>query len=240
MKLRFLILFISVFFSFNVFAFKFSPMSTSIELKDKKNSTLFFMENDSDRPIAVQLSLLKREMNIDGIEANSKIDNELTLYPSQLIIPANEKRSVKVAWVGKVIPTKELSYRLVAEQLPIELEKDKKKKASIKVLLRYVAALYIIPEDFSSEVVLEKLDTEEKNVILKLSNKGKKHQVLTNLSLTFSSDKKKEIVIKAEELTGMSGENILAESMRVFRFAKQGKFQGLQSTDKVKISFEKE
>lgn len=213
-------------------------MSTSIGVKEKTNAALFYLENDSDQPIAVTAVVFKREMNAEGVEKNEKIENEMTVYPSQLIIPPNEKRSVKVTWVGKVAPIKEEAYRLVAEQLPIELDKNKKKKASIKVLLRYVAALYVEPEGVSSNVNLKKLEVDDKNITLILENTGKKHQVLADLSLKFSG--KKDILLQGDELKGMTGENILAENERIFRFAKTGKFKDVQSTDKVKISFDKD
>lgn len=242
MKRDTLFVLVGLLISANCYAFKFTPMSTSIGVKDGSNSTLFYLENDSDQPIAIEASLAKREMSQSGAETNPKIGDELTLYPTQLIIPPNEKRSVKVSWVGKTLPTKELAYRLIAEQLPIDIEKNKKDKARIKVLLRYVAALYVAPEDYSSEVSLTKVQTEGKNIVMTVANKGKKHQILSNLSLQFTGtvDKKKDITLTAEDLKGMSGENVLAESERNFSFGKTGKFQDLDPTDKVKISFDKD
>lgn len=238
MKRNILFVIFSFFMSLNSYAFKFSPMSTSIGTAPNKNSTLFYLENDSDQPIAVTASLLKREMNVEGIESNTKVDGELMVYPSQLIIPPNEKRSVKVTWTGKSVPTAELNYRLVAEQLPIELDKNKKQRASIKVLLRYVAALYVEAEDYTPDVTLKKMDVEDKNISFLLINSGKKHQILANMTMKISG--KKDIELNSEELKGMSGENVLGLSERVFRFPKNGKFKDIQATDKVKINFEKD
>jgi fimbrial chaperone protein len=241
MKLNLFLILICLFFSTNSHAFKFSPMSATIGVKGNESSSLFYLENDSEQPIAVQVSLAKREMDVTGNESNPKVDSELSLYPTQLIIPANEKRSVKVSWTGKEIPTKELAYRLIAEQLPIELEKAKNKKASIKVLLRYVAALYVKEGDFSSDIVVEELKVSGKKILIVVANNGKKHQVLSNLSLTFKDEKKKkEVLIKTEDLKGMSGENILAGSKRVFSFPQIGKFSDVNSSEKVKLSFDKE
>ena len=236
MKLNILFIFFSFFISYNLYAFKFSPMSTSIETKSGNNSTLFYLENDSDQPIAVSVSVMTREMDLKGVESNNKINQEMTVYPSQLIIPGNEKRSTKVSWVGKDIPTKELAYRLVAEQLPIDLDTSVKKKAAIKVLLRYVAALYVAPESFSSEVSLKKFEVTSKSVSFVIQNTGKKHQILSNLVLKISG--KKELEISGDELKGMSGENILALSERVFIFPRTGKFGEVLQSDKIKINFD--
>ncbi len=238
MKRNILLTILTLLISFNTHAFKFSPMSTSIGVQDKKNSTLFYLENDSDQPIAVTASVVRREMSIEGVETNKKVDDEVTVYPNQLIIPPNEKRSVKVTWVGKKAPSSELAYRLIAEQLPIDLDKNKKQKASIKVLLRYVAALYVEPEDFASEISLKKMQINDKQVAFLVANNGKKHQVLSNLSLYVTG--KKNFSIEGDELKGMTGENVLALSQRIFRFPKTGKFADIQPNDKVKINFEKD
>lgn len=240
MKRNTFLVIIGLIFSLNSYAFKFSPMSVTLGIKSS-NSSLFYLENDSDQPIAVQVTLTKREMDINGIEKNPKIAGELTIYPSQLIVPANEKRSVKVTWVGKESPGKELAYRLIAEQLPIELEVNKKKKASIKVLLRYMAALYINADEFTPSIVVEEIKTDHKKVSILIHNSGKKHQVLTNLNLKFINNKSKnEILLQADDLKGMSGENVLADSKRVFVFPQTGKFESISSSDKVKISFDKD
>jgi fimbrial chaperone protein len=177
-------------------------------------------------------------MDKNGVESNEKILDELTIYPTQLVIPSGEKRSVKVTWVGKTIPNIETSYRLVAEQLPIDIEKSKKKNASIKVLLRYVAALYVSPEDVSSEITLKKFEVDEKNVIFTIDNAGKKHQVLSKLEMKVFG--KQSVELSSEDLKGMSGENVLAMSERLFSFPRNGKFMNIQPTDKVKINFEKD
>lgn len=227
-------------FSFNSYAFKFSPMSVALNVHEN-NSTLFYLENDSNQPIAIQVTLTKREMNEDGVESNPKINDELTVYPTQLIIQPNEKRSVKVSWLTKFAPTKELAYRLIAEQLPIDIEKTKAKKASIKVLLKYVAALYVTSDKFTSEVQLKDFSIKNDKTTFVIENKGSEHQILGNLSLHFVSNKnKKEVILKGEDLKGMVGENILAQSQRRFVFPRTGKMAELSAGDKVKINFDKE
>ncbi len=241
MKLKFSLFLVVLLFSSNTLAFKFSPMSASIGYKNKESSALFYMENDSDQPIAVQVSVAKREMDINGNETNTKIGNEIIIFPTQLIIPANEKRSVKVSWNGKDKIESELAYRLIAEQLPIDLEKTKNKKANIKVLLRYMAALYVTDDDFSSDVKFNSVKRNENKLSFELENRGKKHQVLANLHIKASIEKnKKEVELKPEDLKGMTGENILPQSKRIFTLPREGKLSEIDSNSKVKISFEKD
>lgn len=230
-----------LFLSLKAYAFKFSPMSTSIDLDDKKKSTQFYLENDTNQPIAIVVKAMTREMDQKGTEVNKDVKDEISVYPNQMIIPPNEKRSVKVSWLGKDSLEKEGAYRLVAEQLPIELEKGKKDKANIKVLLRYVAALYINNSKTSPKIELKKIEQTDKNVLFFVENLGTRHQVLFNASLYVQNEKgKKEMTIQASDLKGLSGENILAGKTRVFTFAKTGKFKNITPSSKVIIDFEKE
>jgi fimbrial chaperone protein len=241
MKNNIILLLLCFLFSLPALAFKFSPMSSTIDYKMNQNTSLFYLENDSDLPVAIQVSISTREMDSKGLEKNTIVKDDFSLYPSQIIIPANEKRSVKVTYLGLVKPKKEIAYRLIAEQLPIDLETSKKNKKSIKILLRYVAALYISSEDLQSEVVAKALTLDDNNVFLTLENKGNKHQVISHLNINFLDEKsKKETNFTTEELKGVSGENILATSERIFTFPKKGKFLNIQPTDKVKIYFDKD
>lgn len=139
------------------------------------------------------------------------------------------------------MPSKELSYRLIAEQLPIDLEKSKNKKASIKVLLRYMAALYVNSNDYSSEVNFLGLKKADNKLAFEFENKGKRHQVLANLHLKIIDEKKKkEVSLAPEDLKGMTGENILAESKRIFLLPREGKLADIDPSSKVKISFDKD
>lgn len=238
MKLKILVLILIVTFSFNSYAFKFSPMSATISTEEKNNASLFYLENDSNQAIAVTATVFKRDMDKYGIENNTPAGEELSIYPTQLIIPPNEKRSVKVTWIGKEKLKSESAYRFIAEQLPIDIEKTQSKKASIKVLLRYVAALYVSDEDFTSDLSLQKIEKKENNLFFYFKNSGKKHQVLANLSIKIDGDKK--IELNQEDLKGISGENILAQNERIFKIPIHGKLNDLKTTDKVKLNFEKD
>lgn len=76
---------------------------------------------------------------------------------------------------------------------------------------------------------------------LNLKIREKKHQVLANLHLKVSNEKvKKEVELRPEELKGMTGENILAQSKRVFVLSREGKLSDVDSSSKAKIVFEKD
>lgn len=196
-------------------AFKLMPMSYSIVGGGKNNTALFTVQNDSSEPLAIQLEVKVRQMDLQGKEKHPETDDFL-VFPDQLILGAKKRRVIKVKWLKGEIKDVEKAFRLVAEQLPIDVKKNKRKGSDIKILLRYVAALYVTPKDKSTkiEVFSAKTSSDLKSIDLTLSNTGPIHKVLLKPRITIVQEKK-EFPVKT--LEGIKGENILALSKRSFK-----------------------
>lgn len=215
--------FFGLLISQTVYAFRLNPMSATIELSQNEKHYSFLVENNTKSPVAVQINLHTRDMNDLGEDKLGEV-KDLVAFPDQLIIPPEQSRTVKVTFTGD--PKKvdqELSYRFVAEQLPIDLQK-KTQKSGVKMLLKYVAALYVNPEDSQA-----KINCVLKNLKLHCKNEGNKHQIVLFKSLSFG-EKKKKITLSKEELKKVSGENILAGKERVFDLSFKNELKNLKET----------
>ncbi len=224
----------------NAYAFKFSPMSITINPTSGERSTVAYLENDSSSPIAIQITLTHRLMDINGNETYPEANEELQAYPSQMIIPPYEKKSVKITYTGKEISDVEKAFRIISEQLPIEVDKKVKKKTNVKILLKYIAALYVENGKSEARVNVNSWQVQNKEIELKIKNDGNKHQVLTNLSIIFSKDGEKNIVLEPKDLKNISGENILAKSERIFKLPLISSLNKLDSKFKIELKFEKD
>ena len=223
-------------FSFSSFAFKLIPMNFSIEGGGKNNTALFTVQNDSDSSMAVQLEVRKRIMDIKGKETQPETEDFL-IFPDQLILAPKKRRVVKVKWLKGEVKDIERSYRLIAEQLPINLKKKKKGNTDIKILLRYVAALYISPQEGKSKIIIEKQLASKKShsIDFTVHNIGKVHEVLTKTKIFLSQEGKK---IELKNLKSISGENILAGQKRLFNI-KVPKIINLKKSFKLSLVNEK-
>lgn len=210
--IRFLTLIICLPF---LFAFNFSPMSQTIEVEGKRNGAQFLIENDSSTNIAVELTVKSRQMNENGEETLSDT-KEVTIFPPQIIIPPNEKRTVRVTYNVKDVPETEKSYRVIAEQLPLKVDEKTKNEAGIKMLMKYVAALYAAAPNTKSGVKLLSHASDGKEMKLVIENKGQRHQLINNPIIKYLSQDKK-VELKSQDLPGLSGENVLAGHKRIFR-----------------------
>jgi len=195
-----------------LFGFRFNPMSQSLELTSSK-SAQFTVENDTEEKMAIELTAVERKMNEQGLEELPKT-NDISVFPPQMIIPAKEKRTVRVIWNGSEKIDSEKSYRIIAEQLPLKLDK-KKRGTGIQMLMKYMAAFYVTPNDVEPKLEIKILESTQTDLKIKISNSGKKHQILFHPKISIKS-KKQSWSFGEDKLPKIAGENILAQSERIF------------------------
>ncbi len=196
-------------------AFNFSPMSQSIDLGEQRRGAQFLIENDGASNIAVELSVRERRMAEDGTETLGET-TDITVFPPQIIIPPGDKRTVRVSYTLKDIPEREKNYRLIAEQLPLKVDAKSKAQAGIKMLMKYVAALYATPPNTRADIKLISHKRVGEELLLELENQGGRHRLVTNPVLRYVKEGKQG-ELRSADLPGLAGENVLAGQRRLFR-----------------------
>lgn len=225
------------------YAFKLSPMVANFTAKGDGKTQSFFVENTSDKKVAVQIDVLFRTQNSAGEEERTETD-KFTVYPPQIILKPKQKRTIRVSWTGPQKVEEEQAFRLVAEELPIELQrKQENQRTNINFLMKYVASLYVTPPSARAKVEVasveaktmkvevpivkekmlkgKKVKIKEKKMVKKrmmaisLENKGNAHKVLNEIQIEASSSGKK-IKISQESLQVFATENLLAKGKKTF------------------------
>lgn len=202
-------------FSTNIRAFKFTPMNINLQTEGRGKSQVAYIENDSSEKIAIQIKVATREILENGKEVRSKVEDKISIFPRQMILKPKEKRTVRIRWNGPKSLKKEKSFRVIAEQLPIEIAQVKKKKTNIKILLKYSAALYVTDNKFKPDVLIKSvlLIPQKKTMRVFLENTGTAHQVIYKSKLKIVNSKTRN----SFSITGgqsISNINILAKTKR--------------------------
>lgn len=211
------LLLLYLFYFQSAYAFTLSPLSQSIEIGQNLNTVIYQIENKNKEPIAVESSLKIRQMGEDGKEELPDVlDDDFLIYPTQLILKPGEKRGVKVQYLGSLDIKNELAIRVLVEQLPIDFEK--RKQTGVKLLLRYLGALYVTKDTFKPAPLVKKMEASNEELKFSVENSGLAHVVFKNLKVDIvdgknSSDK---YSLSSEQLEGFNGENILAKMTRIF------------------------
>ncbi len=224
--LRIFLIAITLCISVPTHAFKLTPIKADFSPTGKNSTQIFKLENDSDVSIAIQVSALTRQVDIDGKESYQNADGDFIIFPPQMVISPHKTQTVRVQWAGDVAPSLELPYRLVAEQLPIALNRETANGAHVNILMRYLGAIYIVPDNAKHNIAVSSIQKEQQNdgsnaLALTLENRGSSHAILGNLSIQLPTGRtikgvSETITLTPAELDGMNGENILAGHQRRF------------------------
>lgn len=228
-------LFLSLFLGLNLFNsplilaggnFNLEPIQVEFTPSGSLATQSFMFTSTGDKPVAIQLGMVTREISLDGKEINTDADDQFLIYPPQLVIPPGEQQAVRVTWLGDPIPTKELAFRIIAEQVPVDLteltQTEKGKTVSVKILFRYVGSVYIKPEGVAPKLVLESASSQKDKagadqLVLNVANQGTAHRLLQNIKVTVKAGSGQSVTLAGDkQLEGILNENILADSKRQF------------------------
>ncbi|MFL5813753.1 MAG: fimbria/pilus periplasmic chaperone [Bdellovibrionia bacterium] len=212
----------AVLFSTSSWAFRFSPMVSTLSPIGPEATQTFLVENNNGEKIALQIETFHREVDTYGKETRRETD-EFSVFPQQMVLEPGEKRNIRLTWTGDRQIKEELAYRLVVSQLPVDLKKPEQRKAgaNITFLLQYVASVYVSPGAAAPKISVESLrrlsDTKAELV---LQNSGTAHKVLKGMHLYLKpeegSSQKSRPELTALKLKDIEAENVLPGRKRRF------------------------
>lgn len=208
-------------------SFELKPILTEFSPSGSAATQSFVINSTGDKPVAVQLGMATREISLDGTETNVDADDQFLIYPPQLVIPPGEQQAVRITWLGDPNPAKELAFRIIAEQVPVDLttvtvRSKEGNTALIKVLFRYRGSVYIRPEGVAPKLIVENANAQKSKtgadqLVINVANQGTAHQFLQILKVTVKAGSGQSVTLAGvKQLEGVLGENILADSKRQF------------------------
>lgn len=215
-------------------SFSFDPISVSFSPEGRNSTQSFRLKNDGDEYVAIRISMFGREIGIEGEETRKPADDLFTVYPDRVVLKPNSVQTVRVKWNGPVDIKKELCFRILVEQLPVDFSGGSQEESGVKIVLRYLGAIYITPEGAVPDVRVEKAElTQTMNgesiAEITFYNAGTRHTILTDLHLTLSTEKSGEeaaLHFLPEDLEGINGENLLPGAKRRFLVLVPETFEG--------------
>lgn len=205
-------------------SFRLVPIEMEMEPSGRGATQIFRVENDGQDPVAIEISTMARGMDDQGQDVLSDAEDSFSVFPEQIILQPGENQSVRVQWIGDAHPARELPFRLIAQQLDINLNKGPTEGGQVRLLVKYVASVYVVPTGAAAKLSVAStaaatLKTDQGQTIPALEivvrNDGGAHKVMRDLEVKLSSGGK-EITLGKEQLKGMIGENVLPGVSRHF------------------------
>ncbi|HYE01545.1 MAG TPA: fimbria/pilus periplasmic chaperone [Alphaproteobacteria bacterium] len=199
-------------------AFRLVPIEMELAPSGREATQTFRLENDAAEPVAIEITVMAREMGETGEDRLTEAADRFVVYPEQVVLQPNQSQSVRVQWVGEQAPPRELAFRLIAEQLPVDLGRAPPTGGQVRLLVRYVASLYVTPPGAQPQLAVTAAprDTPEgRRLEVVVANRGATRQILRDPTLTVTAGGK-NTALSGEALAGLAGENVLAGATRRF------------------------
>lgn len=198
--------------SLPAFAFKLTPIEAEFAPARQALQTFKVDNIGGAGPVAIELTVHARRMARDGSDALTPASDDFVVFPDQIVLQPGETQSVRVQWTGDQQPAQELAYRLVAEQLPIELGSNGANRSGLKLMVKYLAALYVRPADPAAILTADiRPDTRAagKFAVLSVRNSGNAHLVLQS-PMVLIHVAGQQIELTPEQRDAVHGKNVLA------------------------------
>lgn len=215
-----LLLVVSFFAYENAHAYKLIPISAELAPSGKSARQTFRIENTSNEPIAVELAMYSRNMTPDGKDILKDAENDFVLFPAQAIVMPGKTQAIRLQWIGDPNPEKELAFRMICEQLPVTFGKDQTEGGQVRLLVRFIASIYVAPRSARPNITVKSVSTgfdskRNRQLVINIINDGTAHSLLRDPVLTLTAGSTK-INLATDQLLGLASQNLLAGHNREF------------------------
>jgi P pilus assembly chaperone PapD len=196
-------------------AINLMPMTETVDSKKKKN-IVFQVSNPSKEPVAVDFSVLKVVSTKNNHEERVAT-HDVQAYPTQFILAPKETKSVRVRYMGSKLPSKEEVYRVIAQELDIDVSdkkadnNDGKVKAQIKMRFSYEGLIFVHKEDAKPELHVTDVQKSPQGLQLNIANQGTSSALPNSANYDyFAQAQGKEYKLTENDLKGAEFRRVLA------------------------------
>ena len=99
-----------------------------------------FIINEQNDYIALEITPKTRGKDELGNEVNTDTDDILVI-PFQVLLPPNSEQAVNIQWIGENVVKAEIPFRIIVEQIPIDLNPTEQKVPMMNTKIRFIKSL---------------------------------------------------------------------------------------------------
>ena len=194
--------------------FDVSPISAELDIAKQRSHLITITSRDKEE-IPIRIKAVSWEIAKDGKDIRGDT-SDIILFPGQFVLNPNEKRVIRVGARTKTKPAIEQSYRILIQEVPVDLKERKGTESGVRLITSYATAFYITPQKPHSDIQVKSAQRTADGLVLRLFNNGNAHSHLYQLTLVLAQDGKMVNFDNEKYLPHFINENLLANSERDF------------------------
>ena len=192
-----------------------SPLSSILDLNNSKSKIITVFNTSPSKPLAIKVTVHSWRLDEQGQDIR-KPSEDLLIFPGQFVLPPLSRRSIRIAYQPPQATPIEKSYRVIVQQVPVNLADNNKVQTGVSIVTSYATAFYVEPSSAMSEVALKQVSVDAKKLYFALNNSGNAHTHLRQAQIVITQEKQRFMITEPNALKGIFNEKILAGSQREF------------------------
>ena len=187
------------------------------------------VENNSDRPLPLELRAERRFIATDGTETRASAEDDFLIFPPQGIVPPNGFQTFRVKYVGDPLIAKTSLYVITVAQLPLD---SGTAPTGVQILVNLGTSVAVTPEGATPKIAVTKTahSADGKSIEMTIANTGARFARLYNGVVTFTAGTDR-VTLEGEALRAAIAQPLIeAQSTRVVSLAIPEKLAGKDVT----------
>lgn len=204
-------------------AYEFAPIVAEFAPSGSGASRTFTVRNTQQESVALQIEVYSRSADETGEETREPDYDSFIVAPPQMVLAPGAGRSVRIQWIGEPDPERELAFRFIVSQLPINFSQQTTNtgaSGTVSVGYRYEVAAYVGKSGGRPNVTVTEAkpvldETGGKMLRLTIVNGGSIRGILTDPKLTLKAKSGASVTLGAERLPGLQLRNMLSGTQAI-------------------------
>ena len=175
-----------------VYGFQPDFPKNTFDITGSGKTRSLLITNKDPNILAVEISIVPREIDSDGQEFLGDPSPDFDVYPPQVLINPGEDAYVTLVWKGEKALSSEQAYRVVSNEVPFQ-DGSKFQSGKIQLVIgrRFLHAAYVKPPKVKPDIRLSALTVSANatttNLVVTLENRGKAHQIVSDFGVSITN-----------------------------------------------------
>ncbi len=210
MKKAFIFLLVLLFLCAPAFGANIEVSPVKVFMDAKNRIEKLTIKNQGESEINLRVKVFRWRQGETGQDIYDEDTGDLIVVPKILRLKKGEEKIIRIGINNLPAMEKEASYRIYIEEIP--QPESEKKGATLRLYMKIGIPVFIGPEKRAPNIEIEAPPTiENKELRLKVINKGNAHNIISRVLFTGKDFQGKEVFSRS-----VSGWYLLAGAKRVY------------------------
>lgn len=175
------------------------PMSYELAPAGSGAATVLRVDNTTDRPLTLEMTVEKRVWDERGNETRTPADEDFLILPPQMIVEPGKTQAIRVQYVGATDLDQTAMYVVGVNQVPVA---DPNAGTGVQFVINFGTAAYVVPNGAKTElkVVSVGAGSQPGQMEVVLENSGARYAPLGSTTWTFTNGAGQKMELSGDPL----------------------------------------